>query len=126
LLSNNKNGENILESCNTHVETFDSQILDHAQNPKVQLEILIMIHKQNKRLYNLFDNVSVASCNDSMHYAMIKLSTTINNKQNIESLPQPNATCCYLILALFIEACVACSNIGYRPLKIQKQELTPC
>jgi hypothetical protein len=60
-----------------------------------------------------------------MHYAMIKLSTTINNKQNIESWPQPNATSCYF-LTLFVEACVACSNIGYRPLKTQKQELTPC
>ncbi len=73
----------------------------------------------------MFDNVSAASCNDSMHYAMIKLRTTINNKQNIEGLPQPNVTC-YLILAFFIEACVACSNIGYRPLKIQIQEMTPC
>jgi hypothetical protein len=29
-------------------------------------------------------------------------------------------------LALFIEACVACSNISYRPLRIKKQEMTPC
>ncbi len=64
--SNNKNGKDIFESCNTHVENFDSQILDHAQNPKLQLEVSIMIHKQNKRLYNFFDNVSAASCNDQI------------------------------------------------------------